>query len=186
MFVCQLLQLLSSFLFLFFFFFWGGYIFELSTPCTDGEENDGSSDPSGKLGDDQVLSSESQAIEEVVENLAENTRDDMQIQVPAAESEIPSASHVEDERVGAAPEKNGAVTNSNGQTGGPFPKESTTKGFYPLHFVCYNAFHNFFFFIESEVNNEMHEEEHISSCDDMSHYDPLVDYYRKYRVGRQF
>jgi hypothetical protein len=135
MFVCQLLQLSSSFLFLFFCFL-GGYIFELSIPCTDGEENDGSSDPSGKLADDQVLSSESQAIEEVVENLAENTKDDMHIQIPAAKGEIPSALHVEDEKVGAAPEKNGAVTNSNGQTGSPLPKESTTKGFYPLHFAC--------------------------------------------------
>lgn len=185
MFVCQLLQL-SKFFFVFvFLFFWGGYIFELSIPCTDGEENDGSSDPSGKLADAQVLSSESQAIEEVVENLAENTKDDMHIQIPAAESEIPSASHVEDEKVGAAPEKNGAVTNSNGQTGSPFPEESTTKGFYPLLFACYNAFHKFFF-IKSEVNKEMHEEKHISSCDDMSHYDPLVHYYWKYGVGRQF
>jgi hypothetical protein len=178
MFVCQLLQLSSSFLFLFFCFL-GGYIFELSIPCTDGEENDGSSDPSGKLADDQVLSSESQAIEEVVENLAENTKDDMHIQIPAAKGEIPSALHVEDEKVGAAPEKNGAVTNSNGQTGSPLPKESTTKGFYPLHFF-------FFFLIKSKVNNEIYEEKHISSCDDMSHYDPLVDYYHKCGVDRQF
>jgi hypothetical protein len=44
----------------------------------------------------------------------------------------------------------------------------------------------FFFLIKSKVNNEIYEEKHISSCDDMSHYDPLVDYYHKCGVDRQF
>lgn len=93
----------------------------------DGEENDGISDASGKLARDQVLSHESQAIEEVVENVFGNTEDGVQIQVPAAESEIPSALRVEDEKVEAGLEKNSALTNSNGQTDSSFPKESTTK-----------------------------------------------------------
>ena len=40
----------------------------------------------------------------------------MQIPKPAAESAIPSASQVEDEKVEAAPKKNGSGTNSNGHT----------------------------------------------------------------------
>lgn len=93
----------------------------------DGYENDGSSDPSGKLATAQILSSESQAIEEVVENPVDSTKDDVQIPKPAAESEIPSASQVGDKKVEAAPKKNGSGTNSNGHTGSPSPKESITK-----------------------------------------------------------
>jgi hypothetical protein len=142
----------SSFDFAFpkmFLFHFGGYMFILSILCTDGYENDGSSDPSGKLATAQILSSESQAIEEVVENPVDSTKDDVQIPKPAAESEIPSASQVGDKKVEAAPKKNGSGTNSNGHTGSPSPKESITKGFCPLHFACsfccFKASHNFFF-----------------------------------------
>ena len=111
-------------------------MFELSILCTDGEENDESSDPSGKLADDQVISSGSQAIKELVESPVDSTNDAVQIQKPAAESEIPSASQVEDDNVEAAPEKNGSMTNSNGHNGSSSPKESITKGCYSLHFAC--------------------------------------------------
>ncbi|KAM3712347.1 hypothetical protein ACJW31_01G174300 [Castanea mollissima] len=93
----------------------------------DGEENDESSDSSGKLADDQVISSGSQAIKEVVESPVDSTNDDVQIQKPASKSEIPSASQVEDDNVEAAPKTNGSMTNSNGHTGSSSPKESITK-----------------------------------------------------------
>ncbi|KAM4131434.1 hypothetical protein ACJW30_01G175900 [Castanea mollissima] len=93
----------------------------------DGEENDESSDSSGKLADDQVISSGRQAIKEVVESPVDSTNDDVQIQKPVAESEIPSASQVEDDNVEAAPKTNGSMTNSNGHTGSSSPKESITK-----------------------------------------------------------
>ncbi|XP_050269567.1 polyprotein of EF-Ts, chloroplastic isoform X2 [Quercus robur] len=69
----------------------------------------------------------SQAIKEVVESSVDSTNDAMQNQKPAAESEIPSASQVEDDNVEAAPEKNGSMTNSNGHNGSSSPKESITK-----------------------------------------------------------
>lgn len=69
----------------------------------------------------------SQAIKEVVESPVDSTNDAMQIQKPAAESEIPSASQVEDDNVEAAPKKNGSMTNSNGHNGSSSPKESITK-----------------------------------------------------------
>ncbi|KAM4131435.1 hypothetical protein ACJW30_01G175900 [Castanea mollissima] len=68
-----------------------------------------------------------QAIKEVVESPVDSTNDDVQIQKPVAESEIPSASQVEDDNVEAAPKTNGSMTNSNGHTGSSSPKESITK-----------------------------------------------------------
>ncbi|KAG2713089.1 hypothetical protein I3760_04G158800 [Carya illinoinensis] len=90
-----------------------------------GEENYGSFETSGKSTHDQVLSSESQVIGELVENLVDDAKDDVQMPKPAAESETPD-SHNEDDKVGA-PEKNDSVNNSNGKTGSPSPKEGTTK-----------------------------------------------------------
>ncbi|XP_030952437.1 uncharacterized protein LOC115975690 isoform X2 [Quercus lobata] len=69
----------------------------------------------------------SQAIKEVVESPVDSTNDAMQNQKPAAESEIPCASQVEDDNVEAAPEKNGSMTNSIGHNGSSSPKESITK-----------------------------------------------------------
>lgn len=123
MLVCHLLILHSLFLLL-----WVGILYVImSVLCTDGEENYGSFESSGKSTHDQVLSSESQVIGELVENLVDDAKDDVKMPKPAAESETPD-SHNEDDKVGA-PEKNDSVNNSNGKTGSPSPKEGTTKGF---------------------------------------------------------
>lgn len=87
------------------------------------------SDPSGDTDEEQILSSESQAVKEVVEN-QESIKDEMQIQTLAAVTEISSASQVVDEKMEPAPEKNDTIGNSNGQSGSPSSKESVTKGFY--------------------------------------------------------
>jgi elongation factor Ts len=57
----------------------------------------------------------------------------MQIQTPAAETEITSASQLEDKKVEPVPEINGTVGASNGQSGSLSPKESVTTGFYLFH-----------------------------------------------------
>ncbi|VVA10534.1 PREDICTED: translation elongation factor Ts [Prunus dulcis] len=69
---------------------------------------------------------ESQATK-AVDDVPENIREEVQIQTPAAESELPSISQVEDDKVGSTPERNGGVSNSNGETDNPSPKESVTK-----------------------------------------------------------
>lgn len=81
--------------------------------------------------DEQVLSPESPAIE----GTADNKKDDVQLQTPAAESKIPSASKVEDENVGATSDKNVGVANSNGQTSIPSPNENATKGCFAFLFL---------------------------------------------------
>lgn len=102
--------------------------FELSIVCTDGVESDRKADLYGKLADVQTSSSESQASED--DNQVDNSivKDVVQIQPPAAESGILSATPVEDENVDPVPEKNGSLSNSNEQTSVPSPKESKTKG----------------------------------------------------------
>lgn len=89
--------------------------------------SDGISDPSEDLANDHVFLSESQATK-AVDDVPENIREEVQIQTPAAESELPSISQVEDDKVGSTPERNGGVSNSNGETDNPSPKESVTKG----------------------------------------------------------
>lgn len=70
----------------------------------------------------------------------------MQIQTPAAETEITSASQLEDKKVEPAPEINGTVGASNGQSGSLSPKESVTSGFtFFISFdlcACSNEFRN--------------------------------------------
>lgn len=75
---------------------------------TDEVGSDGVSDLSQKLADD-------------------NIKEEVQEQTPA-ESESLSASKAEDDKVGAPPEKNNIVTNSNGQTSFPSPNENAAKG----------------------------------------------------------
>ena len=99
---------------------------------TDGLEDGGKPAPSGELVESQILSSESQDSEKVVENQANDilSKEEVQIQTPAAENEIPSATPVEDEKVETVTAKNNNISNSDGQTGTSSPKESTTKGLY--------------------------------------------------------
>ncbi|KAB2618495.1 hypothetical protein D8674_014364 [Pyrus ussuriensis x Pyrus communis] len=63
----------------------------------------------------------------VVEDLADNITEEAQIQTSAAESELPSISQVEDDKVESAPKKNGSVSDSNGQSDNPAPKEREIK-----------------------------------------------------------
>ncbi|KAM1173634.1 hypothetical protein FF1_026306 [Malus domestica] len=63
----------------------------------------------------------------VVEDLADNITEEAQIRTSAAESELPSITQVEDDKVDSSPEKNGSVSNSNGQSDNPSPKESKPK-----------------------------------------------------------
>ncbi|RXI05942.1 hypothetical protein DVH24_017984 [Malus domestica] len=92
----------------------------------DGTESDRTSDPSGELADDDVLLTENEATK-VVEDLADNITEEAQIRTSAAESELPSITQVEDDKVDSSPEKNGSVSNSNGQSDNPSPKESKPK-----------------------------------------------------------
>lgn len=116
-----------------FFFFFGRVYYIICynvSFCTAG-----SFESAGKSTHDQVLSSEIQVIGEIVENLVDNAKDDVQMPKPAAERETPDL-HNEDYKVGA-PEKNERVNNSNGQTGSPSPKEGTTKGFNSPRFMFF-------------------------------------------------
>ncbi|CAN6564372.1 unnamed protein product [Malus baccata var. baccata] len=63
----------------------------------------------------------------VVEDLADNITEEAQIRTSAAESELPSITQVEDDKMDSSPEKNGSVSNSNGQSDNPSPKESKPK-----------------------------------------------------------
>ncbi|XP_031272162.1 uncharacterized protein LOC116130586 [Pistacia vera] len=91
---------------------------------TKAGEVDENSDPSGESAVNQTVSSGSQVIEEVVENQVDDTKDEVQIQAPAAETEVVTTSAVEDEKTGPDPEKNDNVGNSNGQPDAPSPKEN--------------------------------------------------------------
>ncbi|KAJ6731491.1 ELONGATION FACTOR TS [Salix purpurea] len=91
------------------------------------ENSDASGDASGDTSEAQIISSESQTSEEVVENQVISIEEEMQIQTPAAETEITSASQFEDKKVEPASETNGTVGASNGQSGSLSPKESVTK-----------------------------------------------------------
>lgn len=91
------------------------------------ENSDASGDASGDTSEAQIISSESQTSEEVVENQVISIEEEMQIQTPAAETEITSASQFEDKKVEPASEINGTVGASNGQSGSLSPKESVTK-----------------------------------------------------------
>ncbi|KAF3443013.1 hypothetical protein FNV43_RR16933 [Rhamnella rubrinervis] len=87
---------------------------EYNSSKEDEVRSDGGSDLSQELVDEQALSPESPIVE-AVKGLDDNIKEEVQEQTPA-ESEILSASKAEDDTVGAAPEKNDSVTNSNGQT----------------------------------------------------------------------
>lgn len=93
---------------------------------SDKVESIENSDASGDTSEAQIISSESRTSEEVVENQVKSIEDEMQIQTPAAETEITSASQLEDKKVEPAPEINGTVGASNGQSGSLSPKESVT------------------------------------------------------------
>ncbi|PON62272.1 Translation elongation factor [Parasponia andersonii] len=81
-------------------------------------------DPSSQdTKDDQVSSLESPTIE----GIADNKKDDVKIRTPAPESEILSASKVEDDNVGANSDKNVGVADSNGRSSIASPSENVTK-----------------------------------------------------------
>ncbi|KAF3443012.1 hypothetical protein FNV43_RR16932 [Rhamnella rubrinervis] len=98
---------------------------EYNSSKEDEVRSDGGSDLSQELVDEQALSPESPIVE-AVKGLDDNIKEEVQEQTPA-ESEILSASKAEDDTVGAAPEKNDSVTNSNGQTAVPSPNGGVTK-----------------------------------------------------------
>ncbi|KAJ6759424.1 ELONGATION FACTOR TS MITOCHONDRIAL [Salix koriyanagi] len=98
-----------------------------SVAGSDRVESIENSDASGDTSEAQIISSESQTSEEVVENQVISIEEEMQIQTPAAETEITSASQFEDKKVEPASEINGTVGASNGQSGSLSPKESVTK-----------------------------------------------------------
>ncbi|KAJ6295904.1 hypothetical protein OIU78_023851 [Salix suchowensis] len=98
-----------------------------SVAGSDRVESIENSDASGVASEAQIISSESQTSEEVVENQVISIEEEMQIQTPAAETEITSASEFEDKKVEPASEINGTVGASNGQSGSLSPKESVTK-----------------------------------------------------------
>lgn len=98
-----------------------------SVAGSDKVESIENSDASGDTSEAQIISSESRTSEEVVENQVKSIEDEMQIQTPAAETEITSASQLEDKKVEPAPEINGTVGASNGQSGSLSPKESVTS-----------------------------------------------------------
>lgn len=97
-----------------------------SVAGSDKVESIENSDASGETSEAQIISSESRTSEEVVENQVKSTEDEMQIQTPAAETEITSASQLEDKKVEPVPEINGNVGASNGQSGSLSPKGSVT------------------------------------------------------------
>lgn len=90
---------------------------------TDEVGSDGVSDLSQKLADDQASSPESPTVE-AVKGLDDNIKEEVQEQTPSESSALKA----EDDKVGAPPQKNNTVTNSNGQTSFPSPKESAAKG----------------------------------------------------------
>ena len=102
------------------------FCFNMHILFTDEVRSDGGSDLSQELVDEQALSPESPPVE-AVKGLDDNIKEEVQTQTPA-ESEILSASKAEDDKVGAASEKNDSVTNSNGQAAVPSPSEGVTKG----------------------------------------------------------
>lgn len=83
------------------------------------------------MADDQLYSPESQVsggAEKEIDNL--QVQNELKVEVPGAESEIASATLVEDEKVVSAADRYGTVTNSNGQNGASSSKESTAAGLY--------------------------------------------------------
>ncbi|KAL5572627.1 hypothetical protein UlMin_022224 [Ulmus minor] len=82
-------------------------------PDDPSQDSEGEVEIPQEVANVQALSSESPA------NEADNKKDDVQIQTPVAESEIPSASQVEDDNKEAAPDKSGSVTNSTKATISP-------------------------------------------------------------------
>ncbi|XP_058213780.1 polyprotein of EF-Ts, chloroplastic isoform X1 [Rhododendron vialii] len=61
--------------------------------------------------------------EKEIDNL--KVQNELKVETPGAESEIASATLIEDEKVVSVPDKYGTVTNSNGQNGASSSKEST-------------------------------------------------------------
>ncbi|KAG5547466.1 hypothetical protein RHGRI_013231 [Rhododendron griersonianum] len=78
------------------------------------------------MADKQLYSPESQVsgeAEKEIDNL--KVQNELKVETPGAESEIASATLIEDEKVVSVPDKYGTVTNSNGQNGASSAKEST-------------------------------------------------------------
>ncbi|KAF5748563.1 hypothetical protein HS088_TW04G00519 [Tripterygium wilfordii] len=98
-----------------------------SLTSSDNLKIDGNSGPSGDSLEDQIITSESQVLQELSKNEYKNTKDAMLIQTPAAEGQIPSGSLAGDAIDGPVPEENGGVGDSKKQNGVPSPEESTTK-----------------------------------------------------------
>lgn len=83
------------------------------------------------MADKQLYSPESQVsgeAEKEIDNL--KVQNELKVETPGAESEIASATLIEDEKVVSVPDKYGTVTNSNGQNGASSAKESTAAGLY--------------------------------------------------------
>ncbi|XP_057973471.1 polyprotein of EF-Ts, chloroplastic [Malania oleifera] len=103
---------------------------QIDVSMNEGQlEYDGKVDPSGEVADDQRGLLEHQVGKETVENQADDSmaKDEVQIQKPVADIDIPSATPVEDEKAGPEPEKNYSHSKSNGQTGFFSPKENMTR-----------------------------------------------------------
>ncbi|KAA8523139.1 hypothetical protein F0562_009562 [Nyssa sinensis] len=96
-------------------------------PAMGAIEKDREAKLSGQKAD-QILSSESLVSKEITESQIDDAtaKDEVQIQTPSAENEIPSAALVEDEKVEDSPDKNGSISSPNGQIDAP-PQESTTE-----------------------------------------------------------
>lgn len=84
-------------------------------------------DGSQGIAEDQASSPESPAVEDI-KNVADDKKDDVQIETHVGKTEIPSASKVEDKNAGVISDKNGSVPDSNDQTSVPSSNENVTKG----------------------------------------------------------
>lgn len=112
-----------------------GYVFIYVDSGVAGEVGE-NSDPSGESAVKQTVSSGNQVIEEVVESQVYDTKDEVQIQAPAAETEVATTPAVEDEKTGPNLKKNDNVENSNGQPEVPSPKENVITGLDPIFNPC--------------------------------------------------
>ncbi|EXC15866.1 Elongation factor Ts [Morus notabilis] len=96
-------------------------------PDSDGNGNITSSDDGSQgIAEDQASSPESPAVEDI-NNVADDKKDDVQIETHVGETKIPSASKVEDTNAGVISDKNGSVPDSNDQTSVPSSNENVTK-----------------------------------------------------------
>lgn len=81
------------------------------------------------MADNQLYSPESQVSKEAEKEIGNfKGQDVLKDETPAADSEIPSATLVEDEKVVSVPDRNATVTTSTSQSAASSLKESTTTG----------------------------------------------------------